>query len=118
MKTFNLEDMLLEQQQQRDLVLSNSSRGLSALALAKWALDEGGDAGLAAAALLLSMELEKAFDFRLLLKLDSTNRAHADLIMQGYKPHQLWPSQWIGEVGGDASLIKRVEEEYSNVLGY
>ncbi len=79
--------------------MNKSNRAHSAKALAEMAIEHSGGGSEAAAKLLLSMENETSFDFQLLLKFDTTNRAHADLVMMGYKPHELWPSIWMEEAG-------------------
>ncbi len=97
MKTVTIEEEMAQQTAERDQVINNSNRGLSAYALAIMALEHSSSAQ-PAASLLLSMEDGKPFDFRGLLSFNATNRAHADLVMLGYKPHELWPSQWMNEV--------------------
>jgi hypothetical protein len=86
-------------------VLRNSDRGKSAFILASMALEHGGDGSYAAANLLLAMEDGQDFDFRLLLKFDSANRAHADLVIMGYKAHEIWPSKWLDEIGENGDYI-------------
>ena len=83
----------------RSSILNASSRGESAYILAKLALDHGSSSAEAAASLLLSMEHGRDFDFKKLLSFDTENRAHADLVMAGYKPHELWPSKWMDDAG-------------------
>ena len=92
-------EVLAQEEGRRALVMNKSNRANSALALAEMALEHSGGSSEAAAKLLLSMEDEIAFDFRLLLTFDSTNRAHADIVMMGYRPHELWPSAWMEEAG-------------------
>ena len=99
MRSVTIEEIIKQQEQQRLDVLNNSDRGQSAYALATMALEHMGGGAEAAAQLLLAMEYGKSFDFTLLLKFDSTNRAHADLVMQGYKAHELWPSKWMDAAG-------------------
>lgn len=98
MKTINVETLMAAQQNQRDQVIKNY-RGESAFALACLALEHDSGSAYAAASLLLAMENGKQFDFKCLLQFDIENRAHADLVMLGYKPHQLWPSIWMNELG-------------------
>lgn len=94
-----IEKILARQVAERNAVMESSNRGKSAHALATMALEHGSSSAHAAASLLLAMEHGKPFDFESLLSFDSTNRAHADLIMLGYKPHELWPSKWMNEEG-------------------
>ena len=99
MNTVTIEEIMARQEAEREGVLSNSDRGKSAYALASMALEHGSSSAHAAASLLIAMEDGKAFDFKCLLTFDSENRAHADLVMLGYKPHELWPSEWMNEAG-------------------
>ena len=43
------------------------------------------------------MEYSQPFSFQDLLSFDDRNRAKADVMLLGYKPHHLWPSAWITE---------------------
>jgi hypothetical protein len=97
--------IMMAQEAQRAEVMDKSNRAHSALVLATMALEHDGDGSHAAAHLLLPMEQGTAFDFRLLLKFDTTNRAHADLVMMGYRPHHLWPSRWLEEIGEDGTAL-------------
>ena len=107
MKTIDELQALMSERQaiERTKILEQSNRSHSALALANMALEHGSSSAKAAAKFLLSMEREEAFDFRLLLKFDSTNRAHADLLLMGYQAHELWPSRWMDEIGEDGAAI-------------
>lgn len=105
MQTVSMEEILADQEAKRAEVMNKSNRSHSALALADMALEHHGDGSHAAARLLLAMEYGTGFDFRLLLKFDSTNRAHADLVMLGYKPHELWPSKWMDDIGKNGEKI-------------
>ena len=89
----------------RHVVMEKSNRALSALALANVAIAHRGDGAHAAAELLLAMEHGKAFDFRLLLQFDTTNRAHADMMMMGYQAPHLWPSIWLDNIGAKGEEI-------------
>ena len=101
-----LTEKLLElQEAKRRKVMETSNRAHSALALAKMALEHDGGGAHAAANLLLAMENEKTFDFRLLLKFDAENRAHADLVMSGYQPHHIRPSGWMIGIGEEGTTI-------------
>lgn len=115
METVSIEEVMAEQASKRASVMNSSSRAQSALALAEMALKHGGDGSHAAAQLLLAMEHGKAFDFRLLLKFDSENRAHADLVLMGYQSHHLWPSKWMDEIGATGEQIMR---DISDKWGY
>lgn len=115
MKTVTIEQVLAKQEAERNKVLENSNRALSAFELATMALEHSGDGSHAAAKLLLSMEFGTGFDFMLLLKFDSTNRAHADLVMLGYKAHELWPSKWMDEIGENGTdIMKRLRDKWSD----
>ena len=108
-----IQKIMAQQAAQRAEVMEKSNRARSALELANMALEHGGDGSHAAAMLLLAMETGKSFDFRLLLKFDSTNRAHADLVMMGYQPHHLWPSKWMDEIGVDgAEVMQNLAEKW------
>ena len=107
METITIEEVMAEDAAKRAGVLDSSNRAQSALVLADMALQHGGDGSHAAAKLLLAMEHGKAFDFRLLLKFDSENRAHADLVIMGYQSHHLWPSKWMDEIGANGEQIMR-----------
>ena len=99
MDTVKLEDYVQKMEAKRLEILKNSNRGKSAYVLACIALEHGSSSAEAAASLLLSMEDGKEFDFKKLLSFDTENRAHADLVIMGYKPHELWPSKWMSEAG-------------------
>lgn len=105
MEAEEIQKIMDAQEAQRAVVMDKSNRAHSALALATMALEHGGDGSHAAAQLLLAMERGTEFDFRLLLKFDTTSRAHADLVMMGYKSHHIWPSRWMDEIGENGNLI-------------
>lgn len=110
-----ISNIVARQEAEYNEVKDNSNRGKSANALAALALAGRSSGCRAAARLLLAMEKGHSFDFRELLRLDSTNRAHAEVIMQGYKPHHLWPSRWMDEEGFDGSAImQEVAENWPN----
>lgn len=114
MEAAEIQKIMDAQEAQRSEVMDKSNRAHSALALTTMALEHDGDGSHAAAQLLLAMEQGTAFDFRLLLKFDTTNRAHADLVMMGYKPHHLWPSRWMDEIGEDGnSIMKNLATKWS-----
>ena len=99
MTNVTIQKVMAQQAQERQAVLDNNTRGTSAHTLAQVALEQHGSGAVCAAKLLLSMEYSEKFDFELLLSLDTKNRAHADLVMLGYKSHELWPSKWMEEEG-------------------
>jgi|GEM_PF-2013585 len=107
MKTITIEEIMAQQEQDRADILENSDRGGSAWELASMALRYSGSGSEAAAKLLLAMEHGKPFNFELLLRFDSTNRAHADLVLMGYRPHELWPSKWMNDAGIDGAGVMR-----------
>ncbi len=107
METVTVEQIMREQAEERTQVMDTSNRANSAWVLADMALEHDGSGSQAAAKLLLAMEYGTAFDFRLLLSFDSTNRAHADLVMLGYKSHELWPSKWMDDLGKDGEQIMK-----------
>ncbi len=104
----NIAKLMARQEQQRLQTLNSFNRGTAAIDLAELALNHYSSGAEAAAKLLLSMEHGEAFDFRMLIKLDTVNRAKADLIMAGYKPHELWPSKWMTEAGRNGRQIMEV----------
>lgn len=107
MTDITIDAYIAKQRKLYDDTRTNSTRGSAALVLANMALQHDSDSAHAAASLLLSMESCKAFDFRLLLKFDPKHRAYADTVVQGYVPHEIWPSKWIDEEGGDGETLMR-----------
>ena len=105
MESININEILAQQEKERIEILEKSNRAHSALALAKMALEHSGGGSHAAAKLLLSMQHGTDFDFQLLLKFDTTNRAHADLVMMGYRAHEIWPSSWLDDIGENGADI-------------
>lgn len=106
--------MIAAEKAKYDEVFESSTRGKSAYILSLMALEHGSGGALAAAKLLLSMEHEQPFDFTLLLKFDSTNRAHADVILKGYRPCEIWPSKWMDEEGlNGAELLEALAEKWN-----
>jgi len=107
MEHSKVEDIVAKQQLKYDATMASNTRGTSALALLKMALEHRSDSAHAAAKLLLAMENGRSFDFILLLRLDSVHRAHADTLMLGYQPHHIWPSKWIEDenTGIDAAAL-------------
>jgi len=101
MEVMTIQEIIGRQDEPRGTVMRSSDRALSALVLSRLALEHDCVGSYAAAILLIAMERGKTFDFRLLLKLDTENRAHADLVMRGYCAHDLWPSRWLNEIGYD-----------------
>jgi hypothetical protein len=96
-----------EQQEaaKRDAVLASSTRGKSAYHLASQAIEHSGSGSEAAAQLLLSMEYGTPFNVQNLYKLDSENRAHAEIAIAGCVAHELWPSRWMNDEGFDGSAV-------------
>lgn len=97
--SITIEEVIQAEEKKRSKVLETFNRATSAEALAHMALEHDGSGAECAARLLLAMEHEQPFNFTLLLNLDSTNRAHADLVLLGYKAHDLWPSKWMTAEG-------------------
>jgi len=115
MNNIALKKITAQQEAMRTEVIDNSNRAQSAFALAEMALEHSGDGSYAAATLLLAMENGNPFDFQLLLKFDSTNRAHADLVIMGYKPHELWPSKWMDGIGKNGvHVMTSLAEKWEN----
>lgn len=96
-----------EQQEaaKRDAVLANSTRGKSAYHLASQAIEHSGSGSETAAQLLLSMEYGTPFNVQNLYKLDSENRAHAEIAIAGCVAHELWPSRWMNDEGFNGSEV-------------
>jgi len=82
MEVMTIQEIIGRQDEPRGTVMRSSDRALSALVLSRLALEHDCVGSYAAAILLIAMERGKTFDFRLLLKLDTENRAHADLVMR------------------------------------
>ena len=99
MTNISIEALLAYEEKKREKVLSEYDRATSAEFLALMALEHNGRGAECAAKLLLALENETSFDFTLLLSLDSANRAHADLVILGYKAHDIWPSKWMVNTG-------------------
>jgi hypothetical protein len=102
--------MTLEQYAQREAakreeVLETSNRGKSAYYLATQAIENSGSGSEAAAKLLLSMEYGTPFNMQNIYKLDTTNRAHAEIAIAGCVAHELWPSGWMNAEGFDGNDI-------------
>jgi len=114
MKTVSIEKIMKEQEKKRQDILKVYNRGTSANELALMALNHNGSGSECAAKLLISMEYGHSFDFQLLLSLDTKNRTHADIIMQGYKPHELWPSKWMDEQGlNGADIMRKIKFKWT-----
>ena len=108
MNDSQIKQIMDEQQQQRDAVLNNVSPQQAAFELAQMALKHGGSGAESSARLLLDMEHGQPFNFRMLLSLDTENRAKVDLILMHYMAHNIWPSAWINEAGhdGDSMMLQ------------
>lgn len=103
-------------EQKREKVLLGNCRGTAAHQLALMAIEHSSSSAEAAASLLLGMEHGSDFNFQLLLKFDAENRALADLVMLGYKPHEIWPSKWISEAGFDGeSIMQSLREKWAHL---
>lgn len=89
----------------RAAVLNTSTRGKSAFHLASQAVEHSGSGSEVAARLLLSMEYGFPFNVQDLYKLDSENRAHAEIAIAGCVAHELWPSRWMNEEGFDGNGV-------------
>lgn len=101
----NYDDYEKEEAAKRAVVLESSTRGKSAFHLASQAIEHSGSGSEVAARLLLSMEYGLPFNVQNLYKLDSTNRAHAEIAIAGCVAHELWPSRWMDEEGFDGGEI-------------
>jgi len=116
MVIMTIKEIISREEKQRDDVMENSDRAYSAFALSRLAMEHDCDSSHAAARLLIAMERGEAFDFRLLLKFDSENRVHADLVIMGYCAHDLWPSRWLDGIGEDGStIVKQLMDKWLNV---
>lgn len=105
MNEVTIQQIMDEQQQDRDDVINNVSPQQAAFELAQMALEDDGSGAEAAARLLLDMEHGQAFNFRQLLSLDTRNRAKADLLMRHYMAYNIWPSRWMEEAGYNGKEI-------------
>ena len=105
MNEVTIQQIMDEQQQDRDDVINNVSPQQAAFELAQMALEDDGSGAEAAARLLLDMEHGQAFNFRQLLSLDTRNRAKADLLMRHYMAYNIWPSAWIKDAGHNGNSI-------------
>ena len=115
-KSVTLEELVERAERDRAEILANYTRGQAALELAVMALEHGGSGSESAAHLLVAMEYSQPFSFQDLLSFDDKNRAKADVILLGYKPHHLWPSAWITEETDQdgRKLIEAVQNKWSN----
>ncbi|WP_152554247.1 hypothetical protein [Endozoicomonas elysicola] len=99
--------------ERRELTLRNFTRETAAVDLAQMSLMHSGSGAQAAAKLLIAMEYGKPFEFQMLLSLDYENRAKADLMIEGYLPHDLWPSRWMSSAGVDGQgLMEKVFDKW------
>jgi hypothetical protein len=104
-----------EEAAKREAVLTNSTRGKSAYYLASQAIEHSGSGSETAARLLLSMEYGLPFNVQNLYKLDSTNRAHAEIAIAGCVAHELWPSRWMNDEGFDGSAVmQRLRDKWQS----
>lgn len=111
----SIEKYIAEQKRKYDSVLSKSSRGQSAYQMAKMSIEHGGSSSAAAAALLLSLEHGRGFNVQDLIKFDSEYRAHAELIIAGCVPHELWPSNWMEEEGYEGkALMEQIRNKWGD----
>lgn len=109
------EKYLKEQIQKRNIVLAGSTRGKSAFHLAIQAIEHSGSGSETAARLLLSMEFGTPFNVQNLHKLDTENRAHAEVAIAGCVAHELWPSRWMTDEGFDGSdIMKQLKTKWLN----
>ena len=113
----SLQKYLARQEQKRQKILDSFSRGKAAYDLATLAMDHSSKSAEAAARLLLSMEFDKPFNFKFLLRFDVENRAKADLLMAGYRTHDLWPSDWMYKEAIDGrEIMGKVRNKWHSVL--
>lgn len=85
-------------------------RAKSAQHLAKLALSGEGSGSAAAARLLLSLQFNEPFNLQDLIRLDSVNRAHAETVILGIEPSDIWPAAWF-ENGSD--ILNQIKAEWS-----
>lgn len=98
--------------EKRAKVLASSTRGKSAHHLASMAIEHSGSGAVVAAQLLLSMEYGHPFNVQNLYKLDSENRAHAEVAIAGCVAHELWPSRWMNDEGFDGDIMKQLRDKW------
>lgn len=101
-----------KEQAKRTAVLESSTRGASAFHLASMAIEHSSSGAEAAARLLLSMEYGQPFNVQELYRLDSTNRAHAEIAIAGCVAHELWPSRWMNDEGFDGDIMKQLRDKW------
>ena len=101
------------QKEERAAVLETSTRAESAYILARMAIDHSGSASEAAARLLLSLEYGQLFNLQQLLRFDTKNRAHAEIVIAGAVAHEMWPSQWMSDIDHDgAGIMQQVRNKW------
>jgi hypothetical protein len=118
MSEVTFEQMQKVYEAERKKVLDNSTRGKSALHLAKMAIEHGGSGSRAAANVLLAAEYnDVGLNLIELVHLDPTNRAHADLVIMGIKGGDFLPSNWItGDTCEDGNeLLLTVREKWPSL---
>ena len=106
------EEYAIKQAAKYQAVLSSSTRGKSAHHLATQAIEHSGGGSETAARLLLSMEYGTPFNMQNLCKLDSENRAHAEIAIAGCVAHELWPSRWMNDEGFDGDIMKQLRAKW------
>lgn len=106
------EDYEKREAEKRTTVLASSTRGQSAHHLACMAVEHCGSGAEVAARLLLSMEYGHPFNIQNLYKLDSENRAHAEIAIAGCVAHELWPSRWMNDEGFDGDIMKQLRKKW------
>lgn len=110
----SIDEYMEKEKENREAVLGLSDRGQSAFALAVMALEHGSSSAEAAARLLLSLEDGELFNLQTLVKFDSKNRAHADVVILGCQAHEYWPSQWMVDGGVDGvGIMERLREKWT-----
>lgn len=99
--------IMQRQKDQYMAVKNKNDRGHSAQVLTEMALKHNSGSAQAAAELILAMEYDWPYELSRLLRFDSTNRAHADVVLQGFQSCEGRPSQWITDNGAEGVALVR-----------
>ena len=111
--SMSLEKYLAKQRNLYSNTFAESNRALSAYHLAVMSLEHGSSSAATAASLLLSLEDGSKFNLQNLIKFDTVNRAHADLVILGCIAHDYSPSKWMTDAGYDGNeLMDKLRQKW------
>lgn len=109
----NYDDYLAEQRAKYDSIIASSDKSKSAYHLALQALEHGSGSASAAASLLLSLEYDYPMQIKHIMRFDSVNRAHAEILILACVGGDFEPSKWICALGHDGhKIMQEIEKKW------